>query len=57
MLGLVLQLLPLLVIAISFACGYGVRELISRRLRAREREKFYDRHPELRRFPENWLKG
>jgi len=29
--------------AIGFGCGYGVRELISRRRRAAEREKFFRR--------------
>ena len=36
----------LLVILISFACGYGVRELISRRRRAVIREEYYRNHPE-----------
>jgi hypothetical protein len=43
---LLLILLPLL---ISFGCGYGVRELISRRRRAAEREKFLSKHPEYTR--------
>ena len=38
----------LLVIGTSFACGYAVREWISRRRRAAEREKFLQRHPEAR---------
>ena len=38
----------LLVIIISFGCGYGVREWLSRRRRAAEREKYYERHPEER---------
>ena len=42
---LLLILLPLL---ISFAGGYGVRELISRRRHAAEREKYYQKHPEER---------
>jgi hypothetical protein len=43
-------LLPLLfLLFISFACGYGVRELIARRRRAAAREKFYQEHPEMRR--------
>ena len=46
MLKLLLILLPLLLI--SFACGYGVRELISRRRRAAERAKYYQKHPEER---------
>jgi hypothetical protein len=33
---------------IGFAFGYGVRELISRRRRAAERKRFYERHRELR---------
>lgn len=33
---------------IAFGCGYGVRELLSRRRRAIEREKFYQRNPEKR---------
>jgi hypothetical protein len=42
-------LLPLLTIVfVSFACGYGVRELIARRRRAAARKKFYDEHPDLR---------
>jgi hypothetical protein len=36
-------LLPLL---IGFACGYGVREFISRHRRAAEREKYRQKHPE-----------
>ena len=44
-----LALLPFLfVILISFACGYGVRELISRRRRAAIREEYYRNHPEER---------
>jgi len=47
--GTFLGLLPFLaVVLISFACGYGVREVISRRRRAIEREKYYRRHPEGR---------
>jgi len=38
----------LLSLLISFACGYGVRELISRRRRVSAREKFRERHPEER---------
>jgi hypothetical protein len=35
------QLNPLIIaLGIGFACGYGVRELISRRRRAAAREKF-----------------
>jgi hypothetical protein len=29
---------------IGFACGYGVRELLSRRRRAIERKRYHDRH-------------
>ena len=42
MFELILVLLPLV---ISFACGYGLREWISRRRRAAAREKF---HAQLR---------
>jgi peptidoglycan/LPS O-acetylase OafA/YrhL len=45
MFQLALVLLPLL---ISFACGYGVREWISRRHRAAAREEYYARHLEKR---------
>jgi hypothetical protein len=39
-------LLPLLfLILFSFGCGYGVREWVSRRRRAAEREKYYKAHP------------
>jgi hypothetical protein len=44
---LVLELL-LLPLVIGFACGYGVREWISRRRRAAARKKYYERHPEGR---------
>jgi len=44
-----LDLLPLLlVIVVSFGCGYGVREWISRRRGAAERAKYHERHPEER---------
>jgi hypothetical protein len=48
--GMILALLPLLflMLIISFGCGYGVREWISRRRRAAEREKYYKAHPEER---------
>jgi len=40
MLGMFLDVLPVLVlIVVSFACGYGVRELKSRRRRAAIQEK------------------
>jgi hypothetical protein len=46
---IILSLFPLLfVILVSFACGYGVRELISRRRHAADREKYYQKHPEER---------
>jgi len=38
----------LIMIAISFGCGYAVRDWISRRRHAADREQFYQRHPELR---------
>jgi hypothetical protein len=41
-------MLALLLMVIGFACGYGVRELISRRRRASIREEFYRNHPEER---------
>jgi hypothetical protein len=37
--------LPLLV---GFACGYGVREWVSRRRRAAVLAEYYKRHPEER---------
>jgi hypothetical protein len=40
MFPLILLVIPF---AIGFGCGYGVRELISRRRRAAEREKFFTR--------------
>ena len=43
-----LALLLILPLLISFACGYGVRELISRLRRAAAREKYYQAHPEER---------
>jgi len=49
MLGFILQiLLPLSVIGISFAGGYALRDWQSRRRRAAEREKYYEKHPEAR---------
>ena len=41
-------LLLLIIVFVSFACGYGVREFIARRRRAAARKKFYDEHPDLR---------
>ena len=47
MLQVSLKLLPLLsAIPISFAFGYGVRELISRRRRAAGRERYFRRQRE-----------
>jgi hypothetical protein len=47
---MILDLLPLpLGILIGFACGYGVRELMSRRRRDAIRRKYYHDHPEERR--------
>jgi hypothetical protein len=37
-------ILPLLPLVFSFACGYGLREFISRRRRAAAREEFFRRH-------------
>jgi hypothetical protein len=48
MFRMILALLPIL---ISFACGYGVRELISRRRLAAAREEYYQKHPEERPVP------
>jgi len=49
MMGLLLALLPLLMIIVfSFACGYGLREWISRRRRAAAKEKYYQKYPEKR---------
>jgi hypothetical protein len=36
-----------LVILFSVACGYGVRELVSRRRRAAAREEYDKRHPKM----------
>jgi hypothetical protein len=38
----------LLLLLISFACGYGIRELKSRHRRAAARKEYYRRHPEER---------
>jgi hypothetical protein len=43
--NLIIDILPL---ALSFACGYGVREWISRRRRAAARKKYYERYPKAR---------
>ena len=46
--GFILQLLPIFaVVVISFACGYGVRELMSRRRLVAARRKFHEEHPEF----------
>ena len=46
---LIIQLVPLLLLlAVAFGCGYGVREYIARRRNATARKKFYDEHPDLR---------
>jgi len=37
----------LLSLIISFACGYGVREWVSRRRHAAARKDYFERHPEL----------
>ena len=45
--GFILQLLPLfVVVAIGFACGYGVCEWIARRRLAAAREKIHQENPE-----------
>jgi len=38
----------LLAMLIGFGCGYGLRELISRRRRADRLEKYYQKYPEKR---------
>ena len=49
MLGMILDLLPLLILLLfGFACGYGVRELMSRRRRAAVLERYYQKYPEER---------
>jgi len=46
---LVVQLAPLLLLlAVAFGGGYGVREYIARRRNAAARKKFYAEHPDLR---------
>ena len=46
---LIIQLAPLLLLlAVAFGSGYGVREYIMRRRNAAARKKFYDEHPDLR---------
>jgi len=41
-------ILILLLLLISFACGYGIREWKSRRRHAAAREEYYRKHPEER---------
>jgi hypothetical protein len=46
---LIIEIAPLLLLlAVAFSCGYGVREYIARRRNAAARKKFYEEHPELR---------
>jgi hypothetical protein len=40
-----LILVIMLPLAISFACGYGVRDWVSRRRRKGVRKRFYERYP------------
>jgi hypothetical protein len=40
--------LLILGLVVGFACGYGIRELISRRRRAAAREKFFRRQEQIR---------
>jgi hypothetical protein len=40
------MILGLILLLIGFACGYAVRELISRRRRAAIRREYYQKHPE-----------
>ena len=42
------MLLLILGLVVGFACGYGIRELISRRRRAAAREKFLRKQDEKR---------
>jgi len=42
-----IMLVFLFALAVSFACGYGVREWISRRRRNEARKKFYEKHSKL----------
>jgi len=37
----------LMIVVVSFAGGYAVRDWQSRRRRAAERKKFHERHPEF----------
>jgi hypothetical protein len=46
--GQAIVLLLTLGLVVGFACGYGVRELISRRRRAAAREKFLRRQEQKR---------
>jgi hypothetical protein len=46
---LIIRAAPLLLLlAVAFGSGYGIREYIARRRRAAARKKFYDEHAELR---------
>ena len=40
-----LILVIMFLLVISFACGYGLRDWISRRRRQEVRKKFYERYP------------
>jgi hypothetical protein len=45
---LIIRAAPLLLLlAVAFGSGYGIREYIARRRRAAARKKFYDEHAEL----------
>jgi hypothetical protein len=45
---MIFDLLPVMsVLLVGFACGYAVREYISRRRRAANRKRFYEEHPEF----------
>jgi hypothetical protein len=44
MLKLILDIMPLVVI---FACGYGVRDWMSRRRRKKARKRYYERRPTI----------
>jgi hypothetical protein len=46
--GQAIVLLLILGLIVGFACGYGVRELMSRHRRAAEREKFLRRQEQKR---------
>jgi hypothetical protein len=46
-----LMLVIMFLLAISFACGYGLRDWISRRRRKEVRKKFYERYPKPHAYP------